>query len=137
MGAASATHGSRGEKWVMLPAMISRTIPRILLAAGLFLAAPQAMAAPSAAIALIDQAHAAQTRGETELALRLAQSAIVADPKLTGAYVALGDLYAVAGQSDYARSYYDEALEIDPSDPAALKAIAALNNKTPRVIATP
>jgi tetratricopeptide (TPR) repeat protein len=121
----------------MLAVMISPTIPRIILAASLFAAAPQAMAAPSAAIALIDQAHAAQTRGETELALRLAQSAIVADPRLTNAYVALGDLYASAGQADYARNYYDEALEIDPADPGALKAIAVLDNKTPRVIAKP
>jgi len=122
----------------MLRAMIPPAIPRFLLAAGLVLAASIAIAAPSdTATALIGQAQAAQSRGETELALRLAQSAIVADPKLTGAYVALGDIYAHAGQKDYARNYYDEALEIDPSDPAALKAIAALDNKTPRVIATP
>jgi Flp pilus assembly protein TadD len=121
----------------MLHGMIHFAIPRFVLAAGLVLAASIASAAQTdTANALIGQAQAAQAKGQTELALRLAQSAIVADPKLTGAYVALGDIYANAGQKDYARNYYDEALQIDPSDPAALKAIAALD-KTQRVTATP
>lgn len=122
----------------MLRPMTLPSIPRFVLAASLLLAVPAALAAQAdVAATLINQAHAAQAKGETELALRLAQSAIVADPKLTNAYVALGDLYASAGQAAYARSYYDEALEIDPSDSGALKAIAALDSKTPRVIATP
>ena len=63
---------------------------------------------------------------EAEKALRLAQAAIVADPAHTASYVALGDLYARQGQPEYARSYYDLALAIDPQDASALKAIAAL-----------
>ncbi len=77
--------------------------------------------------ALLTQAHAATARGDTELALRLTQSAIVADPARPNSYVALGDIYAQAGQPDYARSYYDAALGIDPADAGALKAEAELD----------
>jgi tetratricopeptide (TPR) repeat protein len=93
----------------------------------LALAPMQAAAATNPAVtALLTQSREAQVKGDTELALRMAQAAIVADPASTSAYVALGDLYARAGQSEYARSYYDAALQIDPQDAAALRAIAAL-----------
>jgi Tfp pilus assembly protein PilF len=120
-------------------AMISRTIP--MMAVLVLLAAP-ATAAPSKPAAeapvtaapvtvesLIAQARSAIGKGETELALRLAQSAIVADPARTNSYVVLGDIYAVAGQPDYARNFYDAALDIDPQDAGALKAINALGNQ--------
>lgn len=77
-------------------------------------------------VMLIAQAHEAQSRGDTELAVRLAQSAIVADPARPSAYDALGDVYAANNQPDAARSYYGEALSIDPSDAAAQKAMSAL-----------
>jgi Flp pilus assembly protein TadD len=76
---------------------------------------------------LLAGSRAAASRGNTELALRLAQSAIVADPARPGSYVALGDLYARAGEDEYARSYYQAALGIDPSDTGALGAMAALD----------
>ena len=79
--------------------------------------------------ALLTQAHAAVTKGDTELAVRLAQSAIVADPARPTSYVALGDIYAEAGQPEYARSFYDAALGIDPAQPAALKALSALGKE--------
>jgi cytochrome c-type biogenesis protein CcmH/NrfG len=85
-----------------------------------------APAPPLTVESLLSQAHDAMGKGDTELAVRLAQSAIVADPTRPTSYVALGDIYAGTGEDDYARSYYDEALGINPSDPAALKAIAAL-----------
>ena len=89
--------------------------------------APLAAAAPAlSATDLIAQAQAAQARGEKELAVRLAQSAIVANPALPAAYNALGDLYAADGDADYARFYYRGALTIDPSDADATKAMAAL-----------
>ena len=92
---------------------------------------PAKAEAPVTVESLLTQAHAAITRGDTELAVRLAQSAIVADPARPTSYVALGDIYAEAGQPDYARSFYDAALGIDPAHPAALKAIAALDkNRT-------
>jgi Tfp pilus assembly protein PilF len=75
---------------------------------------------------LLADSQAASGRGETELALRLAQAAIVADPARPGSYVVLGDIYAGSGQPDYARSFYESALGIDPSEPNALKALAAL-----------
>jgi len=91
--------------------------------------APAAAPAPAPALTatdLISQAQAAQVRGEKDLAVRLAQSAIVADPALPAAYNALGDLYAADGAADYARFYYRGALTIDPTDADATKAMAAL-----------
>ena len=112
------------------------SIPIILL--GVSLASAQAATAPNPAVtALLTQAREAQIRGEAEKALRLAQSAIVADPARTEAYVALGDLYARQGQPDYARSYYDLALQIDPQDAAALKAIASLGAQTKAAVNAP
>jgi Flp pilus assembly protein TadD len=113
--------------------MSFRAIP-VLIA--LSLAAGQALAAPAKPKAetqvtvesLLTEAHAAAGRGETELALRLAQSAIVADPARPSSYVALGDIYAEAGQAEYARNFYDAALGIDPSEPNALKALSALDH---------
>ena len=80
---------------------------------------------------LLSQAHDAVGKGDTELAVRLAQSAIVADPTRTKSYVALGDIYAQTGQPEYARSFYDQALGIDPADAGALKALAALDRDHP------
>lgn len=91
---------------------------------------PAKAEAPLSVEALLTQAHAASTKGDTELAVRLAQSAIVADPARPTSYVALGDIYAEAGQPEYARSFYDAALGIDPAQPAALKAISALGSHT-------
>ena len=106
-----------------------------------FLAAP-AMAAtphkqplpakePPAAAALsaddlMRQAQAANARGDKDLAVRLAQAAIVADPAKPATYDLLADLYAGAGQGDYASFYYSEALGIDPSDAAATRGTAEL-----------
>jgi tetratricopeptide (TPR) repeat protein len=84
--------------------------------------------APLNANDLMTQARQAQSRGDNELAVRLAESAIVVGPDRTEPYDALGDVYTAQNQPDFARSYYNEALSIDPSDAAALKAIAALDH---------
>jgi len=76
---------------------------------------------------LMRQARAASAKGDSDLALRLAQAAIVADPAKPATYDLLGDLYAGVGQGDYASFYYSEALGIDPSDAAATRATAQLN----------
>ena len=128
--------------------MTSRTIP--LLAAALLLAVPAFGAtkpkatppkpvaeAPITVDSLLTQAKAALTKGDTELALRLGQAAIVADPARPSSYVALGDIYAETGQAEFARSYYDAALSIDPAEPGALKALAALDNTNHPVLAKP
>lgn len=109
----------------------------ILLAAPAFAAAPHRAAKPPAPVEapvsadpagdLIGQAQAAHAKGEKELAVRLAQAAIVAAPARPATYNALGDLYAADGDADYARFYYREALNIDPADGDATKAIAALD----------
>jgi tetratricopeptide (TPR) repeat protein len=87
-------------------------------------AKPEIAATPES---LIADARAAAGRGDTELALRLAQAAIVADPARPASYDALGDVYAATAQPDFARNYYDQALSIDPADPTATRAIAALD----------
>lgn len=113
------------------PGMKFRAIPLLLLLATPVWAATVAKpkAEPPVTVeSLLTQAHEAAGRGETELALRLAQSAIVADPARPGSYVALGDIYAEAGQGDYARNFYDAALGIDPSEPNALKGLSALEH---------
>jgi tetratricopeptide (TPR) repeat protein len=147
------THGSRPEKYRMVPAMISLSIPRLAIPkltlpflAALLLASAAAFAAPAKVPApakppapeppitvesLLTQAQAATAKGDTELALRLAQSAIVADPARPTSYVVLGNIYAQAGQPDYARSYYDAALGIDPVEPGALKARSELDRTHP------
>ena len=76
---------------------------------------------------LIRDAEAAQAKGDHDLALRLAQSAIVAAPSRPAAYTALGNLYAVGGDPDFARFYYRQALSIDPADTDATRAMAALD----------
>jgi Flp pilus assembly protein TadD len=130
--------------------MIPRAIPllaALTLATAPAWAAPTKMPAPTKAPApaktapkptppvtvesLLTQAHAAVTKGDTELALRLAQSAIVADPARPSSYAALGDIYAEAGQADYARNFYDAALGIDPAEPSALKGLSALDHGRP------
>jgi Tfp pilus assembly protein PilF len=88
-------------------------------------------------LALLEQSRDAQARGEAELAVRLAQSAIVADPARPGSYVALGDLYAAAGQGEFARSYYDAALQIEPADAEAQRAVAALGSAKTTAANTP
>jgi Tfp pilus assembly protein PilF len=120
--------------------MIPRTIPLLailLLATAPVLAATPAKppSPPVTVEGLLAQAHAATAKGDTELALRLAQSAIVADPARPTSYVALGDIYAEAGQPDYARNFYDAALGIDPAEPSALKARSALDRSHPETTA--
>ena len=130
------------------PGMIFPSIPKLAipLLAALVLASATAWAAPAKPPAsakplapeppitvesLLTQAQVAIAKGDTELALRLAQSAIVADPARPTSYVRLGDIYAEAGNPDYARSYYDVALGIDPVEPAALKALSELDRTHP------
>lgn len=121
--------------------MTRRAIPLLaaLLLATPVLFTPALAATPKGKVAadkpltvegLLTQARAATRRGETDLALRLAQSAIVQDPARPGSYVALGDVYAAMGQAEFARSYYDAALAIEPTDVDAKKAVAALENHT-------
>jgi len=130
------THGYTRPKWLKVDPMTRRAIPllaALVVATSPTFAAPKPakpaakIEAPVTVESLLTQAHAAVTKGDTELAVRLAQSAIVADPARPTSYVALGDIYAEAGQPDYARNFYDAALGIDPAQPAALKAISALD----------
>jgi Tfp pilus assembly protein PilF len=134
--------------------MIRRAIPALL---ALFLSASIAEAAPTKSApaksvpakaapvkppeppvtveSLLTQAKDAVTKGDTDLAVRLAQAAIVHDPSRTSSYVALGDIYASAGQPDYARNFYEAALGIEPGDSGAQKALSDLNRDHPEATA--
>lgn len=98
-------------------------------------AAKPVIEAPVTVEALLSQAKDATAKGDTELAVRLGQAAIVHDPARASSYVALGDIYAAAGQADYARSFYEAALGIEPSDPSAQKALSELNRDHPETTA--
>ncbi len=116
------------------------TNPRSALIFGLVLLAGPALAATRPAPAkpapgpvavsaddLMQQAQAANGKGDKDLAFRLAQAAIVADPAKPQTYDLLADLYAGEGQRDFASFYYNEALGIDPSDSGAAKGTAELD----------
>src|SRR5579883_3476092 len=94
-------------------------------------AAKPVVEAPVTVDGLLSQAKDATAKGDTELAVRLAQAAIVHDPARASSYVALGDIYAAAGEPEYARSFYEAALGIEPADPGAQKALASLNRDHP------
>ena len=78
-------------------------------------------------VALTGQARVAAARGDTDLALRLAQSVIVATPAQPGAYNLLADIYAGMKQPEAARNYYNLALSIDPADMTATQGLSALD----------
>ena len=90
-------------------------------------APPPAADAALDPLALQAQAHAAVARGDNDLAIVLAGSAIVADPARASSYDVLGDVYAAQKQPDFARNFYQKALVIDPTDIAATQAISALD----------
>src|SRR5689334_20326426 len=97
-------------------------LARAVILSAVFLSTPAC--AQGNADTLLAQSRAAERTGNTTAAIRLAQSAIVADPLHTTSYVTLGDLYLRADQSDFAGFYYAEALEIEPDNKDALKGMA-------------
>lgn len=84
---------------------------------------------------LLAKSKDAVTKGDTDLAVRLAQAAIVQNPALASSYVALGNIYATSGQPEFARNFYDAALGIDPADAGAQKALSDLNRAHPETTA--
>ena len=97
--------------------------PRILLIAAMLIGS----ASPAFADKvdqLLDKSRAAERLGHHDEALGLAQSAIVADPARASTYTALGDLYLAQNQTDFARFYFNEALDIDPQERGAAQGIA-------------
>jgi Tfp pilus assembly protein PilF len=73
---------------------------------------------------LLVRSRAAARAGNWDAASRLAQSAIVADPKRVSSYVALADLYLHSGHPDFASFYYAEALQLDPQNKEAQAGLA-------------
>ena len=73
---------------------------------------------------LLEKSKAAERLGHGDQAVALAQSAIVADPARASSYTALGDLYLRQDQTEFARFYFGEALNIDPQDAGATAGMA-------------
>jgi tetratricopeptide (TPR) repeat protein len=91
----------------------------------LVVAGALAMAAPALANHRIEhlmaRAQIAERHGKVEDAIMLYQAAIVANPSRAASYVALADFYARRKGPHFAHKYYDEALYLDPTLPAALE----------------
>jgi len=100
---------------------------RLLLAASVFSLLGTSVLADSNVDALIKQSRVAEDAGNTQDAILYIQSALVADPSRAATYAALGDFYARAHQTDLAMQYYDEALDLDPSDSAAKRGMAQVS----------
>lgn len=95
-----------------------RAFGPLILAGALVVAAPAL--ANNRIEHLTTRAHAAERHGHIEDAAMLLQAAIVANPSRAASYVALGDFYARHKDPHFAHKYYDEALYLDPTLPAAL-----------------
>ena len=89
----------------------------------LFLASAGTALADNAESLLV-RSRAAAHAGNWDSASRLAQAAIVADPKRVSSYVALADLYLHSGHPDFASFYYAEALQLDPQNKEAQAGLA-------------
>jgi tetratricopeptide (TPR) repeat protein len=118
----------------MMPSRFSLSVLALTFLSAPAFAAPHPLPAKAPANVVygpadyMQQAEAAKAKGDMDLAIRLAQAAIVADPAKPQSYDLLGDFYAGEGQSDFARFYYNEALGIDPSDGPAGRGIAGLDH---------
>ena len=84
------------------------------LAAASILFAGSVSAAESTADALMNQAQAAQLKGERVEALSLAGKALAADPKNPQCYFVRGTFYAANGQHDKAVTDFGDAIKLEP-----------------------
>ena len=100
----------------------------VLLAAGFLAVSVCGAASADEVNSLLEKSHAAEAKGETQTALMMLQSAIVADPARASTYVALGDFYLRNHADAQAHKYFDEALNIDPKNMAAHKGLAGLDH---------
>lgn len=75
---------------------------------------------------LIRQSRSAEQAGNIPDAILYIQSALVADPGRAATYAALGDFYVRANQSDLAMQYYDQALDLNPTEPTAKRGMALI-----------
>lgn len=88
---------------------------RVIILLALLGAGPAA-ARESVPDSLLARSQALERAGQYDNAVRLAQSAIVADPARASSYAALGEIYMHAGKTEFARFYFLKALDIDPQD---------------------
>jgi tetratricopeptide (TPR) repeat protein len=133
------------SRFLLVLAALAIASPALMTPAHAAVAAKSAKAKPAATKAaapviepqpdpaqLVIQARDAQSRGESDLAVRLAQSAIVADPARPSSYDALAAVYLAQNQPEAARSYFGEALSIDPDDDAARQGMSTLDRNAPQ-----
>jgi|GEM_PF-5573340 len=99
---------------------------RLLLAASLLALFCAPVFAADNIDTLIRESRSAEAAGNSPDAILYIQSALVADPGRASTYAALGDFYVRAHQGDLAMQYYDQALNIDPAEPAAKRGMAQL-----------
>lgn len=102
----------------------SRSIPYSLVLLVTLMTGSVALGSPTNPDLMIAKSRSADRAGNRDAAIRLAESAIVADPARASSYVELGDLYMRAEQPDFAAFYYAEALEVDPLDVAVQQDLA-------------
>jgi len=127
--------GRDSIRHAVLAAMLLAGLPSFVLAGSAWAASSARAASPAPAEAptdpnsLIAQSRTAVAKGDFDLAERMAEAAIVADPSRPSSYDALGDVCAGNHHPEFARNYYNEALSIDPADATAMKAIAALDRE--------
>ena len=114
--------------------MIVRAFVRTGVAAALALAVAGSALADNPDSLLV-RSRAAERGGNKGVAERLAQAAIVADPKRATSYVGLADLYMHAGQPDFAGFYYAEALRIDPQNKEATQGLLTADSVTNKATA--
>lgn len=96
---------------------LQRGLVPAIVAVAVFAAAP-AMA--GSVEALMARSAKAEAAGKLHAAAVLMQAAVVANPKRAQTYVSLADLYARHNDPYFARKYYAEALDIDPTLARAL-----------------
>jgi Flp pilus assembly protein TadD len=72
------------------------------------------------------QAEEAARAGDDNAAIQLFQSAIIHSPSIPEPYIGIGDFYFGQDQVALAEKYFGIALEMDPANPSASKALALL-----------
>ncbi len=103
----------------LLPVAAAASLSLLAAASSSFGQKPDDQIAP-ASLALQKQGEAALTAGNVPAAIDALETALVADPRNRGAYVALGRATAAQGMPGKAIGYYKDALQLEPNDIAAL-----------------
>lgn len=102
-----------------LSAAAAASLSLLAAASSSFGQKPDDQIAP-ASLALQKQGESALAAGNFSAAVDALETALVADPRNRGAYVALGRATTAQGMPGKAIGYYKDALQLEPNDVAAL-----------------